>query len=97
MEETKGKIAQMSYAKSAGTLLYLERHGCKRQTEMAALCERAAETAPPRERALWNRRLKVYRAGRIVQWRTFPVRIIEPPSNELVEDVESAFQNGDES
>jgi hypothetical protein len=85
-------ISKMDHAKAAWILRILEQQGSKRQAEMRALCERAAETAPPEEVKLWQRRLKVYRAGRIVQWKTFPVTIIEPVDPEMVAEIENAFE-----
>jgi hypothetical protein len=92
MSEYEERIAQLTYAKAAGTLRFLERNGCKRQTEMAALCERAAETAPERERDLWNRRLKVYRAGRIVKIGIGEIVSLDGVPVEIIDEINAVEQ-----
>jgi hypothetical protein len=81
-------IENMDHEHAAGTLRMLERAGSKKQAEMLALAERAAETSPPEWAHVWNKRVEIYRAGRVVRWKKTTYENFDP---QLVRDVEAVF------
>jgi hypothetical protein len=81
-------IANMTHEEAARVLRILERAGSKKVAEMLALAERAAETSPPEWRHIYDKRVEIYRAGRVVRWKRTSEEDFDP---QLVADVESIF------
>jgi len=88
-------ISEMDHAHAAGTLRILERAGSKKHAEMLALCERAAETAPPEEASLWARRLNVYRAGRTVKVAIGEIAFLDGLDVRTIDEIEEVFSNAE--
>jgi hypothetical protein len=81
-------IKSMSHDEAARTLRILERAGSREQEKMLALAERAAATAPPEWRHVYDTRVEIYRAGRTVRWKKTTDEDFDP---QLVRDVEAVF------